>query len=343
MAFWVDPEAPPVGGPPMSDRAGSNGKALTLLIVWTVALGGLFAALFAVSTTAQAGPCDQVGGVITGDWTITTAQTCTGIVYTVDGTINVNAGGSLTLVNGGLKFAKDGSHPAYALNVNAGGSLVLDGSFVTSETNAINPYLHLALSVSGTGSVTMVRGAMLEFPGWFNVTGPGAVVDITDATITGFTDTDLAGLFDDPGQLDASNDAPLITWSSATASLYRSRVERLYEHTSTTAVHMSMVSSTSLYAYDSYISADYSNLATRHNELRVDGSSNAYLFNVTIDESQSPPARVGWQPAFRPTAAGGNVYILRWANVYALDSNGMPVSGATVWSRLGPGGAPAPD
>ena len=325
----------------MSNRAGRNGKTLSVLVFWMIVASSVIGVLAALTPAAQAGVCDQVGGVITGDWTITTAQTCTGIVYTVDGTINVNAGGSLTLVNGGLKFAKDGSHQAYALNVNAGGAFVLDGSFVTSETNAINPYLHLAMTVSGTGSVTMVRGSMLEFPGWFNVTGPGAVVDITDSTITGFTDTDLAGLFDDPGQLDASNDAPLITWSSATASLYRSRVERLYEHTGTTAVHMSMVSSTSLYAYDSYISADYSNLATRHNELRVDGSSNAYLFNVTIDESQSPPARVDWQPAFRPTAAGGNVYILRWANVYALDSNGMPVGGATVWSRLSPGSATA--
>src|SRR3989304_2567117 len=125
MAFWMDSEASPMGGPPMSDRAGSNGKALTLLIVWTVALGGLFAALFAVSTTAQAGPCDQVGGGIPGDWTITTAQTCTGIVYTVDGTININAGGSLTLIDGGLRFAKDESHQAYALNVNADGAPAL--------------------------------------------------------------------------------------------------------------------------------------------------------------------------------------------------------------------------
>src|SRR5205807_5463562 len=104
----------------MSNATERNARALTLLIVWLVALGGLFAAVVALSPAARAGTCDQVGGVITGDWTITTTQVCTGIVYSVDGSININAGGSLTLVNGGLSFSKDTSHEGYALNVNAG-------------------------------------------------------------------------------------------------------------------------------------------------------------------------------------------------------------------------------
>ncbi|TLZ83493.1 MAG: hypothetical protein E6K03_05080, partial [Methanobacteriota archaeon] len=98
----------------MSSRSERNGKALTCLIIWSVALGGLFAAFVALSPAARAGTCDQVGGVITGDWTITTAQVCTGIVYSVDGSININSGGSLTLVNGGLSFSKDTAHEGYA-------------------------------------------------------------------------------------------------------------------------------------------------------------------------------------------------------------------------------------
>src|SRR5438309_11340081 len=138
----------------MSNATGRNARALSLLIVWSVALGGLFAALLALSPAARAGTCDQVGGVITGDWTITTAQVCTGTgtPYTVDGTININAGGSLTLINSGLSFAKDTSHQGYALNVNAGGELVLDHSIVTTQTDAINPYLKLAFTVSGANS-----------------------------------------------------------------------------------------------------------------------------------------------------------------------------------------------
>src|SRR3989304_7308260 len=140
-----------------------------------MAFGGFLAVLGVFVPPARAGVCDQVGGVITGDWTITTAQVCTGIVYTVDGTINVNAGGSLTLINGGLRFAKDTSHQSYALNVNGGGTLVLDNSVVTTQTNAIGPFLYLALSVNSAAgnpaTFVMRNGASLKFPGWFNVTG----------------------------------------------------------------------------------------------------------------------------------------------------------------------------
>jgi len=151
------------------------------LIVWSVALGGLFAAFVALSPAARAGTCDQVGGVITGTWTVTTTQVCTGIVYSVDGSININAGGSLTLVNGGLSFSKDTSHEGYALNVNAGGELVLDNSIVTTQTDAINPYLKLAFTVSGANShFAMKNGAVLRFPGWFNATG--TTIDINGAS-----------------------------------------------------------------------------------------------------------------------------------------------------------------
>src|SRR5881275_565036 len=149
----------------MSSRAGRNARALTLLIVWSVALGGLFATLLALAPAARAGTCDQVGGVITGDWTITNTQVCTGILYSVDGTINVNAGGEL----------------------------VLDHSIVTTQTASISPFLKLAFTVSGANSrFTMRNGAALKFPGWFNATS--ATINVTDSRITGFTDSELSGL-----------------------------------------------------------------------------------------------------------------------------------------------------
>jgi len=320
----------------LSDVFGRNGKALTLLIVWTVALGGLFTALLALSTPASAGPCDQVGGVITGDWTINTVQVCSGIVYSVDGTININAGGSLTLINGGLSFAKDTSHAGYALSVNAGGELILDNSIVTTQTNAIAPYVKLILTVSGVNSrFKMINGAILKFPGWFNATS--ATVNITDSTITGFTDGDLSSLGID---MDDNNDAPVIAWASTTASMYRSRFDRLYEYISggniTRTGNVSLTASSNLYAYDSYIGVDYSNLVDRHNELRVDGSSNAYLYGVTIDRTQDPPSKSDWQPAYRPTAAGGSIFLLRWLHATVVDSTAFPVSGATISSALSP-------
>src|SRR2546427_775377 len=194
----------------MSSGAARNARALTLLIVWSVALGALFAALLALAPAARAGTCDQVGGVITGDWTITNTQVCSGILYSVDGTISINSGGSLTLTDGGLSFSKDTSHEGYALNVNA--------------------------------------------------------------------------------------------------SVYRSRIERLYEYPGGTPGNVLLTSTSNLYSYDSYLGVDYSNVAGAHNELRVDGTSNAYLYNVTIDRTQDPAAKADWQPAFRPTAASFGNY-----------------------------------
>src|SRR5437867_96429 len=137
-------------------------------------------------------------------------------------------GRSLSLINGGLSFAKDQAHQTYALNVNAGGELVLNNSIVTTQPNAISPYVKLALTVSGAGShFAMTNGAMLKFPGWFNATG--ATIDVTGSTITGFTAADLAGvgLYQDD-----NDDSPVIAWSSTTASLYGSRIDKIYEYAS---------------------------------------------------------------------------------------------------------------
>src|SRR5947208_2222325 len=316
----------------MSSRAGRNARALTLLIVWSVALGGLFATLLALAPAARAGTCDQVGGVITGDWTITNTQVCTGILYSVDGTINVNSGGSLTLTDGGLSFAKDTSHQGYALNVNAGGELVLDHSIVTTQTDSISPFLKLAFTVSGANSrFTMRNAASLKFPGWFNATS--ATINITDSKITGFTDPEISGL---GLNTDDNNDAPLMAWSTTTASLYRSRIERLYEYAGGTPGNVVLTATSNLYAYDSYIGVDYSNTAGMHNELRVDGTSNAYLCNITIDRTEDPAANAGGQPAFPPAAAGGNVDFMRWLYATVVDSSGIPGSRPTVWSTLSP-------
>src|SRR5437667_444127 len=327
------------GGLGLSSRSERNAKALTCLIVWSVALGGLFAAIVALSPAARAGTCDQVSVLITGDWTVTTPQVCTGITYTVDGSVTINAGGSLTLVNGGLMFSMDRAHAGYALTVNAGGELVLDHSIVTTNPAQISPYIKLPLTVSGANSrFTMRNGAALKFPGWFNATG--ATIDITGSTITGFTDSEIAnsGL-----NTDENNDGPLIAWASTTASLYGSRIERIYENTTGgSGGNVALTASSSLYAYDTYIGVDFAESAVQglHNELQVDGTSNAYLYDVTIDRTQDPVLMSAWQPAYRP-APGGNVFLLRWLRATIVDSTGFPVSGATIWSTLSPSGTTA--
>ncbi len=323
----------------MYDRSRSNGKALSLVIVWLIAASGAFAILGMLSSPARGAVCDQGGGLITANWTVTTAQVCSGILYTVDGSITVASGGSLTLVDGGLSFAKDSMHRWPSLTVQAGGSLILDHSILTVQTVAIDPYLKLALTVSG-GSLTMTDGSMIQFPGWFNATG--ATISLTNSAITGFPTSVLYGTGVYP---DDNDDSPLISWASTTASLYGSQIARIYENTTastnasakgTIEGNISLTSNSALYAYDSYLAVDYSNVVGLHNELQVDGNSNAYLYNVTIDRTQDPFLESDWLPAFRPVAAGGTIYLHRWLHATVLDSTGFPVSGAHIWSSLSP-------
>src|SRR5437899_3620485 len=287
VVFRSRSEATTRGGICLCSRAERNGKALSFLIVLTLALGGVFATVVALMPVARAGTCDQVGGVITQTWTITTTQVCTGILYTVDATININSGGSLTLIDGGLSFAKDQSHENYALNVNAGGELVLDNATVTTQTQSLSPSLKLAFSVNGANSkFTMKDGAMLKFPGWFNATS--ATINITASKITGFTDSEISDLGLDT---DDNNDGPLLAWSATTASVYGSTIDRIYEYDGGATGNLVLTATSNLYAYDSYIGVDYASEALtpgHHNELRVDGTSNAYLYNVTIDRTQDP-------------------------------------------------------
>ncbi|TLZ60101.1 MAG: hypothetical protein E6K13_08645, partial [Methanobacteriota archaeon] len=83
--------------------------ALSVLTVALTAMGGLIGTLSMFVTPAAAQGCDQTGSAIQGNWVITTPQVCSGL-FTVDGSITINAGGSLTLINGGLKFIQDLTH-----------------------------------------------------------------------------------------------------------------------------------------------------------------------------------------------------------------------------------------
>src|SRR5207249_10320118 len=167
-------------------------------------------------------------------------------------------------------------------NVYSIGPLMRDNSIFTTLTNSNSSFLTLAIKVSCANSrFTMKNSASLKFPGWINATS--ATINVTDSRITGFTDSELSSL---GINMDDNNDAPLMAWTTTTASLYRSRIERLYEYPGGTPGNILLTSTSNLYSYDSYVGVDYSNLAGVHNELRVDGTSDAYLYNVTIDRTQ---------------------------------------------------------
>src|SRR5438445_11097257 len=152
----------------------------------------------------------------------------------------------------------------------------------------------------------MKNGAVLKFPGWFNA--KSATVNITHSNITVFTDDEISDL---GINTDDNNDAPLMAWASTSASLYRSRIERIYEYSGGSTGNLGLTATSSLYAYDSYIGVDFSNVVGQHNELRVDGTSNAYLYNVTIHRTLDPAAMSNCETTYSPTAPGGSVNLLR--------------------------------
>ena len=319
-------------------------RALNLLFVTLLCLGAASALLGGLSEPARAASCDQGSSLITSDWIVTTPQVCRGILYTVDGSVIIQAGGSLTLINGGLDFAKDATHPGYNLTVEAGGSLVLDHSLITVQRVAIDPYLKLAVNVSGAGSqFTMMNGSLLQFPGWFNATG--ATIRMADSTITGFTtaQVQITGL-----DVDDNNDSAVISWASTAATLVRSRIDHVFENwtlvapyvSASEAANITLTAGSSLTAYDSFLDVDYSNVTGLHNALHVDATSIAYLFGVTINRSQDPTVETSWEPAFVPDP-GGTIDLLRWLEVSVRDATAFPVTGAAIWSTFSANGTTA--
>src|SRR3989442_11567345 len=85
-----------------------------------------------------------------------------------------------------------------------------------------------------------------------------------------------------------------------------------------------MTATSNLFAYDTYIGVDFSNVLGLHNTLQVDGTSNAYLYNVTIDRTQDPVLKSSWRPAYVPPAPGWNGFSLVGLRASMMDSTRVP-------------------
>jgi ribosomal protein L40E len=324
----------------MSDRATKNGKALSLMIVSLLAIGGLLGVVLATAPPARADSCGQANSILSGTWTVSSAQVCSGIVFYLDGDLSVTGTGSLTLVNGGITFVEDTGH-IHALTVAAGGSLILVNSTITTATNTLNPYVKLAASVAGT--LAMRSQSTLMFPGTLALSS-GAVLNMTASTITGFSDAQLSGL-GNGAWVDDNDDSAVITMTGATAYLFQSTITKIYENTQAggLAKNVTVGSTSSLYAYDSYIGVDFSNNWQVHNVMNVLTGSKAYFFNVTVDEVQSSATPQYQQlPAFVPDGTS-TIYVLRWMHATATDPYGTTLTAATVWSHIGSQTAQYPD
>ena len=323
----------------MTDRATKNGTALSLVIVSLMAMGGVFGVLMAVTPGAQGDTCGQSSGLQTGNWVVTTPQTCTGQFY-VDGNLYVRSTGSLTILNGGITIVQDLTH-VHALYVDASGSLILDNSTLTTATNTLTPYVKLDATVNGT--LVLRNNAILRFPGTLALTS-GSTLNMTGSTVTGFSDAALNGL-GTTGWVDDNDDSAVIAMTGSTAYLYHARIDKIYENTQPggTAKNLTLSSGSTMYAYDSYVGVDFSSNWQVHNVMNVDTTSRAYLYNVTIDQVQSDGTPQYQQlPAFIP-AGNGAVYLMRWMQAKATDPYGTGLQNSTLWSHIGTQTAQYPD
>src|SRR5256712_1186205 len=319
----------------MTIRGSLAGMSVSVLIVVLTAMGSFVGALLMFAPPATAQTCDQPGPAISGNWVITSAQVCTGIVYTVDGSITVGAGGSLTLTNGGFKFTEDTTH-IYSLTVTAGRPFILDNSIITTEPRSLNAYVKLTFTVAG--SFTMRNNAVLKFPGTFS-SAPGSIVTIDHSTITGFTSAEVSQWVG-AGAADDNDDAPTLTFSSSTVTVFNSRIEKLFESTAGFDARsvVTIVGTTSFTAINSYIGVDFNPNVNVHNEIRASDTSRAYLVGVIIDQAQSDaaPSPSVWIPPFVPTAGSTAPFpFYPWPNAFLTANPAVPANGAGVWSQFG--------
>src|SRR2546428_1248901 len=321
----------------MTSRGSLARTSVSVLIVVLTAMGSFIGALSLFAPPATAQTCDQAGPAISGNWVITTAQVCTGIVYTVDGSITVAAGGSLTLTNGGLKFTEDTTH-IYSLTVTAGRPFILDNSIITTEPRSLNAYVKLSMHVAGI--FTMRNNAVVKFPGLLD-SSAGATVTVDHSTITGFTNAEVSQWVGSIAA-DDNDDAPTLTFTSTTVDIYNSRIDRLFEDAGGSSPSpralISLIGNTVFTAINSYIGVDFSPDINRiHNVIRSFDSTTANLVGVTIDQAESDAvAPDTWIPAFvTPAGSSGQFNFYRWLDVFVTDNTGIPASGAGVWSQFG--------
>ncbi len=325
----------------MFDQANRNARALSLMIVSLMAIGGLTGVLFVTTPVVSADNCGQSSTLLSGNWIVTSPQTCSGMFFYLDGSLYIRGAGSLTLVDGGISFVQDLSH-VHAMFIDAGGSLVLVNSTLTTSTNTLNPYVKLTATVNGT--LAMQTGSVLRFPGALNLNS-GSVLNMTASKITGFSDSDLNGL-GTSSWIDDDDDSALITMASATAYLYHSRIEQIYENTQgggLVAKNVTVNGGSFIYAYDTYIGVDFSNNWQVHNVMNVDTTSRTYFYNVTVDQAQSDATPQYLQLAAFVPSGNGAVNILRWMNAKVTDPYGTPLVSATIWSHVGSQTAQYPD
>ena len=324
----------------MTGRQEARYKVISVLMV-----AGFVFSFFAGMTPVNAAqtPAASVAG--TGDLTVGVGEEFVINNYThyMDGNVTVN-GGTLKIINGSLAFLQDINH-TYHMDVINGGKVIMENGTITDHLDQIHTYPYVRMSVANS-EVIMSNKSSLVFPGWLNVTG--SYFNMTDSTITSIDDANVSAYVGDPtntAEGDNANDCPIIEFRDSEVYLYDSNISNLFEYKKgdgrfyTDNFNLTLSGTTNLTAVDTYIAVDLSNINAsfqsdnrehKKNSLVLEDTANAYLYGLSIDDSETPA------PPDRDTAFAlngtGAVYLFRWADYTVVDNNSLPVPGAGLAS-----------
>lgn len=275
-------------------------RFVSFLIVGTMILGSMMGILD--QREVEAGIIIDINGDVV---ILPPGEVWQDAIYRVDGNVTISAGATLTVRNGGIVFLQDITHVHHLTIQAPGGTLRLINSTVSTWLDQINSYPKLNMHVYG--NLVMEAGSQLKFPGTLNAYA-GSTITMRDSVITGFSTQELGTYVG--GNTDEFDDAPVMTFTSSTVELFDSRIEEIFEESVSTGsdfrYNITLKGSTEMTIVNSYVGVDFSGSSNLHNVLLADDTSIVYIYNMTIDQSQSPPSNSQRSPCLQPY---GNVIL----------------------------------
>ncbi|MFQ6060762.1 MAG: CARDB domain-containing protein, partial [Thermoplasmata archaeon] len=301
---------------------------LSVLVIWSFLFPALIGIGNSMVASAGEGPIEpNPSMIISGTYTTTDE-------FVLDENLVITGTGNFTVIGGGITVTPDYVH-RWSITIQDGGSLNLIDSYLTVETDQIQPYLVLSVDVSG---VFYCEKALLQFPGFVNVTGNGKMV---------MWDSEVSALIDIPSFVPDPTDwdfAPVFTINgNAEAHFYRSTIgygsmftTTDFDRNNATLGYMfdfNVEGDALVWLVDSYIGVDYESSPYTHNVLWAKDNAKVYGYNFTLDTDYQGDDRESAIRTAPPTAV---VWLLRWANVSCLDNDSVPIEDVPLNPLLQP-------
>ncbi|MCU0798810.1 MAG: hypothetical protein MUC62_03980 [Candidatus Thermoplasmatota archaeon] len=326
------------------DVQGKEGIRRTMVLVTAasflvLSLIGLLLAVDEPAAGASIGAITVTGG---------TKKTYDGVNYLLDGSITVSgSGSSLTFVNSTIALSQDvgsngklggGDDHIYTISVSSGGTLEFRNSILTTQTDQLNPYFKIDITVDGSVSRLVLKDSTVE--------GPGSIVLTNSAYLrmdrSGFVelsnqknlDKDIDGDGSSEDDKDYNDDGMLLTMRSGSKGLITDSELRdtfsfsVPQRDGIQAGNITLTGTgTNLTVINSFLDIDLETALSTgsHNMLKIETGAVAHLIGVAINNT--PQARSG---AINVATTSGQAVYYRWIGARVLDGMGIQVEDRAV-------------